>query len=242
MRPEVTRGKINGMKTIAIAGGLLASAALLTGCGLAGIAGPTNQDTTSYQVTDKVAKLQLDINAGDATITETDGTAVRVVETLRWRGDDQPKPQHKVEGGVLFMTYDCPSNWGSCSVDYKIEIPKGLPVDLDAGSGDLTLRGLTGDIELFVGSGDVDASGLAGKKLAGEIGSGSVRFDYTSAPDSAKLEAGSGDIALKVPDEGYDVSTDAGSGDVDVSVKKDGSSPRKISLASGSGDISVLPG
>ncbi|MFI7706990.1 DUF4097 family beta strand repeat-containing protein [Nonomuraea sp. NPDC049480] len=230
------------MKTIAIAGGLLASAVLLTGCGLASIAGPTNQDTASYQVTDKVTKLQLDSHSGDAVVTETDGTAIRVVETHRWSGDDKPKAQHKVEGGVLFVTYDCPANWGRCSVDYKVEIPKGLPVDLDSGSGNLTLRGLTGDLEVFVGSGDVDASGLAGKRVVAEGGSGNIELKYTAAPDSAKVEVGSGDITLNVPDEGYDVSTDTGSGDANVKVKRDDSSPRKISLTAGSGDVSVLPG
>ncbi|WP_188196449.1 DUF4097 family beta strand repeat-containing protein [Nonomuraea sp. SYSU D8015] len=230
------------MKTIAIAVGLLASAVVLTGCGLAGIAGPRNQDTVSYEVTDKVTKLQLDTRAGDAVVTETDGAAVRVVETHRWSGDDKPKAQHKVEGGVLFVDYDCPSNWGRCSVDYKVEIPKGLPVDLDSGSGNLTLRGLTGDINVHVGSGDVDASGLAGKTVVAETGSGNVELGYTAAPESAKIEAGSGDITLNVPDGAYDVSTDTGSGDVEVSVKRDDASPRKISLASGSGNISVLPG
>ncbi|RVX38163.1 putative adhesin [Nonomuraea polychroma] len=229
------------MKTIAIAGGLLASAVLLTGCGLGDIAGPTNQDTTSYEVTDKVTKLQLESGAGDTVVTETDGAAVRVVEKLRWRGDDKPKPEHKVEGGVLLVTYDCPSNWGSCSVDYEIEVPKGLAVDLDSGSGNITLRALTGDIDVHVGSGDVDATDLAGKKVVAEAGSGNVELKYTTAPASAQLKAGSGDIVLNVPDGAYDVRTDTGSGDETVSVKNDGSSPNKISLTAGSGNVSVLP-
>ncbi|MGI5282812.1 DUF4097 family beta strand repeat-containing protein [Nonomuraea polychroma] len=229
------------MKTIAIAGGLLASAVLLTGCGLGDIAGPTNQDTTSYEVTDKVTKLQLESHSGDTVVTETGGTAVRVVEKLRWRGDDKPKPEHKVEGGVLLVTYDCPSNWGSCSVDYEIEVPKGLAVDLDSGSGNITLRALTGDIDVHVGSGDVDATDLAGKKVVAEAGSGNVELKYTTAPASAQLKAGSGDIVLNVPDGPYDVRTDTGSGDETVSVKNDGSSPNKISLTAGSGNVSVLP-
>ncbi|GAA3596429.1 hypothetical protein GCM10022419_094560 [Nonomuraea rosea] len=230
------------MKTMVIAGGLLASALLLTGCGLASIGGPNNQDTVSYQVTDKVTKLQLKSNAGDAVVTETDGNAIRVVETLHWRGDEKPTPQHKVEGGALFVTYDCASSWGSCGVDYKIEIPKGLPVDLDSGSGDITLRSLTGPIDAHVGSGDLGATGLAGKKVFVEAGSGNIQLQYTAVPESAELKVGSGDIALNVPDGAYDVKTEVGSGDVAVSVKTDKSSPNKISLTSGSGDIAVLPG
>ncbi|MFI7634382.1 DUF4097 family beta strand repeat-containing protein [Nonomuraea sp. NPDC049400] len=230
------------MKTIAIAGGLLASALLLTGCGLASIAGPDNQDTTTYQVTDKVTKLQVKSGSGDTVVTETDGNAVRVTETLNWRSDDKPKTEHKVEGEALHLTYDCPSDWGSCSVDYKIEIPKGLAVDLDAGSGNITLRSLTGRLDAHLGSGDLDATGLAGKQVVAEAGSGRIELKYASAPDSAELKSGSGDIVLTVPDGTYDVNTEMGSGDAKVSVKDDGSSPHKVSLTSGSGDVTMSAG
>ncbi|MFG6190812.1 DUF4097 family beta strand repeat-containing protein [Nonomuraea sp. JJY05] len=230
------------MKTIAIAGGLLASALMLTGCGLASIAGPSSEETASYEVTDKVAKLQVKSGAGETVVTGTDGGSIRVTETLRWRGDDKPKPEHSVEGGALLMSYDCPSNMGSCSVDYKIEIPKGLAVDLDSGSGDVTLRGLAGELNVRVGSGDMDAADLAGKKVVAEAGSGNVELKYTAAPDSAELQAGSGDIVLRVPDGAYDVKSQVGSGDINVSVKKDSSSPHKISLKAGSGDVTVSAG
>ncbi|MFI7125372.1 DUF4097 family beta strand repeat-containing protein [Nonomuraea sp. NPDC050153] len=230
------------MKTIAIAGGLLASALMLTGCGMASIAGPSSEETSSYEVTDKVARLQVKSGAGDTEVTETGGSAVRVTETLRWRGDDKPKPQHGVEGDALRLSYDCPSSLGSCSVDYKIEIPKGLTVDLDNGSGNVTLRGLTGELGVRVGSGDLDAAELAGKKVVAEAGSGNVELKYTAVPDSAVLKAGSGDIVLRVPDGAYDVDTQVGSGDTDISVRKDGSSPHKISLEVGSGNVTVSAG
>ncbi|WP_431934090.1 DUF4097 family beta strand repeat-containing protein [Nonomuraea jabiensis] len=230
------------MKTIAIAGGLLASALMLTGCGLGSIAGPSSEETASYEVTDKVARLQVKSGAGETVVTETDAGAVRVTETLRWRGDDKPKPEHSVEGNALLVSYDCPSNLGSCSVDYKIEIPKGLAVDLNSGSGDVTLRGLTGELNVNVGSGDLDAADLAGKKVVAEAGSGKVELKYTAAPDSAELQTGSGDIVLRVPDGAYDVKTQVGSGDANVSVKKDSSSPHKISLKAGSGDVTVSAG
>jgi hypothetical protein len=230
------------MKTIAVAGGLLASAMVLTGCGLASIGSSTNQDTVSYQVTDKVSKLQVKSNAGDTVVTETGGSAIRVIETLRWRGDEKPAPQHKVEGDALFVTYDCPSNWGSCSVDYKIEIPKGLAVDLDSGSGDITLRTLTGQIDVNVGSGDLDATALTGKKVYAKAGSGNIELKYATAPDSVDLEVGSGDITLNVPDGAYDVKTDVGSGDANISIKSDPTSTHKISLTAGSGDATVSAG
>ncbi|MER6507174.1 DUF4097 family beta strand repeat-containing protein [Nonomuraea sp. NPDC001636] len=230
------------MKTIAVAGGLLAAALVLTGCGLESLGGSSNQDTVSYEVKDKVSKLRVKSDNGDVVITETDGPAVRVVETLRWRNDDKPKPQHKVETDALFVTYDCPSNWGSCSVDYKIEIPKGLAVDLDMDSGDATLRALSGQLDARVSSGDLDGSGMTGKKVHATNDSGNIELKYTSPPDSVELDCDSGDVVLRVPAGSYDVRTDVGSGDATVSVKSDPASPRKISLSADSGDVTLSAG
>ncbi|MBN6054623.1 DUF4097 family beta strand repeat protein [Nonomuraea sp. RK-328] len=229
------------MKIIAIAGGLLASAVLLTGCGLDAIGNPKNQETSTYQAKDKVQQLHLRSGSGDVTVTESDAAYVSVTETLYW-SNDKPRAGHKVEGGTLSVYYDCQRSWGSCGVNYKVEIPKGLQVNVDAGSGDLTLRSLTGPLDLKAGSGDVEGSGLGGKKLLAEVGSGNVDLKYAAAPDSVELSVGSGDAALTVPDETYDVYTKVSSGDASVSVKDDSSSPRKISLTAGSGDVTVSAG
>ncbi|MEV0620880.1 DUF4097 family beta strand repeat-containing protein [Nonomuraea sp. NPDC050404] len=229
------------MKTIAISGGLLASALLLTGCGLDSMTGPGNEDTVSYEVSEKVTALRLETGSGDTVITETDGAAVRVVETLHWRGDNKPKPEHPVRNQTLSLAYECQSDWGSCSVNYKIEVPKGLAVDVDSGSGDLTLRDLSGSLNVQMGSGDVDSAGLAGKKVSVYAGSGNVELKYVSAPEDARVETGSGDITLRVPDDGYVVKPDTDSGDVSVKIKTDNAAPRKISLTAGSGDVAVTP-
>ena len=63
---------------------------------------------------------------------------------------------------------------------------------------------------------------------------------FATVPDSVEVESGSGDATLHVPDGAYDVKTEVGSGDATVSVKKDPSSPHKVSLTTGSGDASVL--
>jgi hypothetical protein len=231
-----------GMKTIVIAGGLLASVALLTGCGLKSIVGgSTNQDTVTYQVTDKVAKLNLKNGSGDSVITEYDGSAVRVTETLKWN-DRKPDAKHSVSGDTLLVQYECGAGWGNCSVDYKIEVPKGLQIDADTGSGNITLRSLTGQLEVSSGSGDVDAAGLGSKKVYAEAGSGNVELKFAAVPDSVETKSGSGDCALQVPQGSYDVNTKVGSGDANVSIKDDASSTHKLSLTTGSGDVSVSQG
>ncbi|MFC5816748.1 DUF4097 family beta strand repeat-containing protein [Nonomuraea harbinensis] len=233
------------MKRLVIAGGLLASAALLTGgltgCGLTGIAGPTEQDSVSYEVAEKVTKLEVRNGSGDTEITETDRGTVKVDETIQWRGE-KPTTEHTVNGDTLVIKYDCPRLVaGNCGVNYKIEVPKGLQVTTEAGSGDITLRALSGPLTVSSGSGTVDASGLTGKTVVAELGSGDIELEYAAAPDSAEVETGSGSVILRVPDEGYDVSADVGSGDTTVSVRDERNAPRKIKVSAGSGDVSVLP-
>ncbi|MEU8323699.1 DUF4097 family beta strand repeat-containing protein [Nonomuraea sp. NPDC048881] len=229
------------MKITAIAGGLLASAVLLTGCGLDAIGKPKNEETSTYQVKEKVQRLHLRSGSGNVTVTESDAAHVSVTERLYW-SNDKPRAAHKVEGGTLSVSYDCEKSWGTCGVEYQVEVPKGVPVDLDTGSGDLTLRSLTGPLDLEAGSGDIKGDGLGGKKLLVKEGSGNVTLKYAVAPESVELSAGSGDVVLTVPDETFDVKASTASGDASVSVKKDGSSPRKMSLTTGSGDITVSTG
>ncbi|MFI6920845.1 DUF4097 family beta strand repeat-containing protein [Nonomuraea spiralis] len=229
------------MKITAIAGGLLASAVLLTGCGLDAIGKPKNEETSTYQVKEKVQQLHLRSGSGDVTVTESDVTYVSVTERLYW-SNEKPQAEHKVEGDKLSVYYDCQKSWGTCGVEYKVEIPKGLQVNVDTGSGDLTLRSLTGPLDLKAGSGDIKGDGLGGKKLLVEGGSGPVTLKYAVAPEGVKLSVGSGDVALTVPDETYDVNARTTSGDANVSVKKEGSSPRKLSLTTGSGNITVSAG
>ncbi|MEV8635702.1 DUF4097 family beta strand repeat-containing protein [Streptosporangium sp. NPDC051023] len=224
-----------------MAGGMLALAALLTGCGLGNINASVQRDTATYQITDKVATVNVTTRSGDIVITETGGSAIQVVEMLRW-SDERPKTDHKVDGDTLSASYDCPGSWGSCRVDYKIEVPKGMQVELKAGSGDITLNSLTGPINASTGSGDVNGAGLAGKKVFTKTGSGDAELKYTVVPDSVEMRTGSGIATVYLPDGPYDVKTQVNSGDKKVSVRNDASSPHKVVMNAGSGDINVLPG
>ncbi|MEU6999258.1 DUF4097 family beta strand repeat-containing protein [Nonomuraea sp. NPDC046570] len=230
-------------KSMVAAGALLASCALLTGCGgLAGIGGPTDQDEISYEVSEKVATLFVESGSGDITVSETDRQGIKVVETLYWRGD-KPKTEHPVDGDTLTLRYKCEQrNWGSCGVNYRVEVPKGLKVKTDTGSGNLTLRDLSGELEATTGSGDIEANGLAGKKAYAETGSGGAELKYAAVPDSVEVETGSGDVTVRLPQGSYDVTTETGSGDTSVKVTDDPKSPRKVSLKTGSGDATVLAG
>ncbi|MFI6812798.1 DUF4097 family beta strand repeat-containing protein [Nonomuraea sp. NPDC050328] len=239
-----------------MAGSLALAALLLTGCGLQSIAQPAHQATNKYEVTEKVARLALVSDSGEVVISETSGSSVKVVETLRW-SSERPTTDHKVDGDALSMSYNCPAVMDNCSVDYKVEIPKGLkvevqadsgdvklldlsgPVDAKLDSGDLTATGLSGPFQARVDSGDLTATGLTGKELNGEVDSGDISLEYAGAPDKVTLVAGSGNAKLTLPAGPYSVEAAADSGDVNVSVVDDPKAPRKIIARADSGDVTV---
>lgn len=232
-------------KRAAVAAGALTGAALLlSACGVGNLVGPDNEDKNDYSVTESVTALTVDSGSGDITVIESDRSGIAVSETLRWRGDDDAKPRstHEVAGGRLTLTYECPGGLvRNCGIDYRVEIPRGLGVKVESGSGEVVLRDLSGDVEVSNGSGGIDGNGLTGKRLVGETGSGDVEVRFGSAPDNVEIETGSGNGVVWLPDGEYHVRADSGSGEERVEVKQDGGSPRKIVVSTGSGDIKVLP-
>ncbi|WP_285776354.1 DUF4097 family beta strand repeat-containing protein [Microtetraspora sp. NBRC 13810] len=227
---------------MATAGAVLGAGLLLTGCGLDGVGGPAKEDVVGYDVKGAVTALEVKTGAGDIVVNESDRTGLRVTETLHWRGDARPETEHPVDGAKLTLGYACPDRFGfgECWVDYKVEVPRGLDVDVDTGSGRLTLRSISGTLVASTGSGDIEAGGLAVKRVVAETGSGTVDLGFSAAPDDARVETGSGDATVRLPQGAYAVTAESGAGDERIEVTDDDSAPRKVDVSTGSGDANVL--
>ncbi len=226
------------MKSLAAAGLLAGSALVLTACGDLPFDldfGPRNQAVEKYDVKDAVTTLRVQSGSGDVVVNESDRTGIAVTETLHYRGD-KPTDGHEVGDGTLTLAYTC----DDCSIDYNVEVPKGLNVKVDTGSGEITLRALSGPVDVSTGSGEVDASGLLGKTFVAEAGSGNVEAKFGAAPDSVTIETGSGDGIAWVPGGSYHATLHTGSGEQTVEVTNDPAAPKKIVIQTGSGDSKVL--
>jgi hypothetical protein len=236
MGADQSHPKNQGMKkNVAVLGAALGLGLTLTSCGMSFGLGMEQSEEIAYDVTDKVAIVQADTGSGDIVVNESDRAGVRVVETLHWRGD-KPGDGHRVEGDTLSLDYEC----HTCAVDYRLEIPRGMDVRLDTGSGMITLRSLTGAVAASTGSGDVDASGLTAKRVKAETGSGSISLRFSAAPDHVDVQSGSGDSRVWVPSGAYNVETETGSGDQEVQVTRDPGAPRTLIVKTGAGDAKVL--
>ena len=144
-------------------------------------------------------------------------------------------------------------NLHNIAVDYEITVPEDTTVRTHSGSGDQTVEGVHGTVDLESGSGDLRLARLAGD-MHFQTGSGNVRGRQVSGPVRAK--AGSGDIEMDETGAG-DVDIRTGSGNITISginggfhaeagsgdIRGDGMAKNMWSIRTGSGNVNLrLPG
>lgn len=125
------------------------------------------------------------------------------------------------------------------SGDVAISLVRG-DVRVNTGSGDARIDDVAGDVEFHAGSGDLKAAELRAPRFEATTGSGSVVAAFPEAPDEVTVRTGSGKVELRVPSGAYDLDIETRSGDEDTSrVTDDDDSPRRLEVATGSGDVSI---
>ncbi len=190
---------------------------------------------------------------------------------LAWlrQGECQLRTRAFREGDSLRITVDRPGcGWGSSEgqVDIELRAPRSTDLDVETGSGPVTVSGIRGSIRLATGQGDINVRDTAGS-LSIETGSGDVVAEscqgvleldngqgtvtVKAARGDFKLETGSGSFTLTDLAGNLDVET--GSGRVGVSrirgdlkveagsgdVILEGVASRRVQVGTGSGDVSV---
>ncbi|PZG22340.1 hypothetical protein C1J01_03910 [Nonomuraea aridisoli] len=217
----------------------MALAALVSGCGLAGA---LEKDTVSYDVTDKVSAIRIEADAGGIEVVESDRQGVHVTERLSWRRS-KPEATHETQGDTLVLGFGCPGGgWlggGSCDVGYEVEIPKGLRVTAVSDSGNVTLRDLSGDLDVTSDSGSIEGSGLASRQVVMESDSGAITLAFAAQPDKVETSADSGSTEVRVPGGPYNIVTTTDSGRKEIGTPHDASAPRSLTLSSDSGAIKI---
>jgi DUF4097 and DUF4098 domain-containing protein YvlB len=228
------------IKRTAVIASLLGLAAVSAGCGLAG---PLDEASASYDVTDKVAALQVQTDSGTVEVVESDRQGIHVTEQLSWR-KNKPEPSHAVQGDTLVLKFKCATTWGlgsaTCDVSYKVEVPKGLRVKVHSDSGTLTLKNLSGGLDAASDSGTIEATGLAGRQVVTKTDSGDVTLAFTGQPDKVATVTDSGTTVVRVPAGPYKIVAKTDSGNKKIETSSDAAAQRSIELVSDSGDLEVV--
>jgi putative adhesin len=216
---------------------------VLAGCGWVG-----NEKFDDHEALGgTVTEVRFDNDSGDITIRT--GDTVEVKRTVSY-GGDKPGKTYRVEDGVLIVEH-CPVR--DCSIDYELTVPADVNVsghvdsgtvdvagvataNVEAESGDVTIRDVAGKVNASVQSGTIDLTGIGGSVVAGAE-SGDVTVGL-SAVNSVSVETQSGNIDVTAPSGEYHVqaSTESGSLTNDLG---DDPSGTPIDLSAQSGDVTV---
>lgn len=242
----------------AVAAGLL----ILGGCGMF----EQKRETDTQEYGEAITSLQFDVDSGDLTVTTGEKTVV--TRTIHY-GDELPGETARVEDGALVLS-SCEVR--NCSIDYEVVVPEGVTVNgslssgtadfagigevnLQADSGDVTLRDVSGAANVTASSGTVELDGVDGAAtLSVESGdvtarnvNGATQVEAHSGtivvslarPESVRARADSGNIEVTVPQGSYAVTAQTDSGDVTNHLGGSDSGTYQIDLQADSGNITI---
>jgi hypothetical protein len=223
--------------------GVLAVVAL-GGCSLVA----NKQFRDEHTLENAITAITISGGAGSVKITGSSDSSIHVKRHVRYR-DNKPGATDRVVGDTLNLDTDCGR---VCWVDYDVTAPRGVRVAGRTGSGDITLnsiataslqvgsgniriRGASGDVAVRSGSGDLDLSDVAGDVVC-RTSSGNVRL--TGITGAAAAETGSGDITA-ADLHGPRASTHTGSGNTTLRL----ATAQDVDADTGSGDVEItVPG
>jgi hypothetical protein len=231
---------------------------VLLATGLAIASSPQGSFEKTFQVGSGPVDLEVQTHSGDIIVHSGASGSVTVRGKIfvgdHWlfgerRADVSDIEQHppiRQEGNSIRVDY---VKEHDISVDYEITVPVDATVrthsgsgdqtiegthgnvDLQSGSGNLKLAQITGEIRLQTGSGDVRAREIAGA-LRGSAGSGEIEVEEIGSGDVV-LHTGSGNIKAR----GIQGSFRAETGSGDITAEGVQSGPWEI--RTGSGNVHV---
>lgn len=182
-----------------------------------------------------VTTVRLESDEGEITVRPGTGRTA-TIETIEQHGlFGSPDIELRNEGGRLIVDSDCPPITTSCTVEHVVTVPRGVPVELRTGSGDIEVAGVIGDANLHTGSGEITVDGLRDGDLTARTGSGDIEALGIVA-GAVDLRSGSGEIDGDL--RATSIESRTGSGDIDLSVT--GAAPRSTFAKTGSGEVSLL--
>lgn len=237
-----------GIKQVVAGVTIVASGLLLTACDWNDFA--KNKFSDEESLSQSVTEVRFTNDSGDVKITQ--GATLEVRRTVGYR-DTKPGKTYRVNGDALVLE---PCAERDCWVSYDITVPDGTKVsghvdsgnveiagvdsvNVEAESGDLTVRDVAGAVNASAQSGNVDLSNVKGAVVA-EAQSGNVTVGVTESV-AVTATTSSGNIDVTVPDAKYqvDIQTDHME-NITNDLGDDDSGP-KISLRADSGNVTLKP-
>jgi len=195
-------------------------AVVLLAASLAAASTPQGHFERTFQVSGPV-DLEVQTHSGDIIVRSGPAGSVSIRGKIyvgdHWLfgsrsgdvGEIEQHPPVRQDGNSIYIDY---VNVRDISVDYEITVPEDTTIHSHSGSGDQTIEGTRGNVDLQSGSGDIKLARLTGE-IRLQTGSGDVRAREISG--AVRGGAGSGDIEIEETGRG-DVDLHTGSGNITV--------------------------
>lgn len=153
--------------------------------------------TESFAPEGPVDRVVVQADAGTVELVTADG--LRVERAIR--GPELALSlSHSVQDGTLTLVARC-QHLLPCAVDTRVEVPEGVPVEVELGRGEVWATGVARlDLKLGEGTADLDLAG----DLVASVGNGDLRARLPGAA-SGRVGVGDGDIELEVPQGAWTV-------------------------------------
>ena len=220
-----------------------------------------DKDTTTLAQPGPVRSLEVDVEVGRVEVVPGEGDEATITRSRRYLVRE-PRTSEGLVDGVLRVSAECdiPVAVG-CAVDYRLQVPIGVPVrirtergtvsvtdmtgtvEVDAGAGNVKLIRTRGPVKVDTSAGNVDGVDLAVQFLDATTGAGRIRLSVAEPPGRLGLKTGAGsiDVGLPTTPGGYRVATDTSAGKVDVTVEQNEGGSRAIIASTGAGNIRIHP-
>lgn len=214
----------------------------------------------SYVYAGAVKRVKVTVDSGSVDIVGTDREGANIaVREHALVGVPSPTSQGMADGQLRVVGL-CPGGLVlRCRIDFRIEVPATALVEVTTGSADVTVEGMSRDVQVTTvhgrlllkkllgtslqartSTGTVTGSELAATQVAVRA-KGDVQLALTTSPDALTVTSSKGAIDVSVPDAPYAVRTDSAIGLVNVEVQRNPDSRHAIALTAPEGDIRVHP-
>lgn len=187
--------------------------------------------------------LYVSTGSGNIHIVPGNGSQIHIVGHVHagWSafGDVNARVQHIIENPPIVQNGNTVrvgevtdhSMFNNISIDYDINVPADVALNLHSGSGDVEVTNVGRFLSGTSGSGNVRAHGIHGPANL-ESGSGDLELE-DAGPGDVKAKTGSGNIHIHEFNGGFNART--GSGDIEAAGHLQGGG----SIMTGSGDVKL---
>jgi hypothetical protein len=226
-----------------------------------GMARKTVVEDHIYKFTGKA--VTMDLTVGEVQIVPSSVDDQISVRRRLTYGLRRPFVEERLEGDYFKVRDgDCAMPVGAaCHVRWLLQVPQDVALAITTKTGDVTVRGMAGAVNLTSTSGAVTARALTGQavQLLSHQGAvsgtnlrsthvvatsktGDITLAFRTPPKLARAHTQTGSVAVLLPegDESYKVASEAGPGSLkNIAVHTDDTSKLRIDVKSDEGPVNI---